>query len=217
MAKLINSLSTAMLAVSLPLCASLAHAAVEDPYVPAEAPRVERQTPRASEQSDPTANKEPSRAPESLTLAGRAFMAPTLGVGAFGWGLDEAYSVIPNLALGGQYLSYFVDQGADPEYCERCIRDGQAALIFAEGRLWPARWFTPYARAGGGLSFVNGQRVAYDTAYGETDFTLLAEAGLELHHRWFSARAFGFHLEIMESKLDRDPFTGFGVQLGARF
>ncbi|MFZ5889759.1 MAG: hypothetical protein ACOY0T_01710 [Myxococcota bacterium] len=178
------------------------------------------ETLRAKERRDELAkagNTEPTRAPESLSLGGRAFIVPTLGAGALGWGLDEAYSLIPNLAVGGQYLSYLVDQGADPQYCQRCIWDGKAALAFAEGRLWPKLWFTPYVRAGGGLSFINGQRFAYENAYAETDFTLLAEAGAELHHRWFSARVYGFHLAILRSELDRDPFTGLGTQLGARF
>ena len=175
------------------------------------------QRPAPKDQLGPAGDTEPTRAPESLTLGGRAFIAPSLGVGAMGWGLDETYSVIPNLAIGGQYLSYVVDQGADPQHCERCITDGKSALVFAEGRLWPHRFFTPYARVGGGLSFVNGNRVSGETGYGETDATLLAEGGVELHHRWFSSRVFGFQLATLGSKLDRDAFRGVGVQLGARF
>jgi hypothetical protein len=160
---------------------------------------------------------EPLRAPESLTLGARAFMAPGVGGGALGWGLDEAYSLIPNVAVGGQYLTYAVDQGADPKYCDRCVNSGKAALVFAEGRLWPHRWLTPYGRAGGGLSFINGQPPSGEAAYSETDATLLAEAGIELHHRWLSSRLFGFQLGTLGSKLNSEPFRGFGVQLGARF
>ncbi|MGC4086486.1 MAG: hypothetical protein QM756_01055 [Polyangiaceae bacterium] len=217
MARLVASIVAGMSSFALLAAhAAGAYAAVENDAA-AEATRpIVAEAPKDT-LSHPLSDGEPTRAPESLSLGGRAFIAPTVGIGAMGLGLDEAYSVLPNLAIGGQYLTYAVDQGADPQYCERCIRDGKAALVFAEGRLWQDSWFTPYARAGGGLSFVNGQRVAYETGYGETDATLLAEAGVELHHRWFSSRLFGFHLQIVGSELDWDPFTGLGTQLGARF
>lgn len=218
MAKFGVSFFTRSLFVTVCLGVSAAHAAVgADTALP---PNVSPSAPDLrtnGEQLSASARGERTRPPESFNLGGRAFMAPTLGVGALGVGLDETYSVLPNLALGGQYVAYVVDQGADPQYCERCIRDGKAALVFAEGRLWPENWATPYVRAGGGLSFVNGQRKAYDSGYGETDATLLAEAGLELRSRWFSARAFGFRHEILGSKLDRDETMGFGTQLGVRF
>ncbi|HET9929217.1 MAG TPA: hypothetical protein VFQ35_00955 [Polyangiaceae bacterium] len=218
MANLGVSFLTATVSLSTCLTASFAHAAVgADAAVPANVATSAPDARTDGEQVGANAKPESSRAAESFNLGGRAFMAPTLGVGALGVGFDETYSVLPNLALGGQYVAYVVDQGADPQYCERCILDGKAALVFAEGRLWPEQWATPYARVGGGLSFVNGQRKAYDSGYGETDVTLLAEAGVELHYRWFSARAFGFRHDILGTKLDRDPLMGFGTQLGVRF
>ncbi|HWA73220.1 MAG TPA: hypothetical protein VG937_12815 [Polyangiaceae bacterium] len=147
----------------------------------------------------------------------RAFIAPPLGIAGLGAGLDLAYSVLPNLALGAQYLAFTVDQGADPDYCEHCIRTGNAAFAFAEGRLWPSAWATPYARLGLGLAHLNGQRFAYDRDYEEDDLALAGEAGLELHHRVFSVRVFAFQLAIPSTELDKDPFAGFGAQLGARF
>lgn len=147
----------------------------------------------------------------------RAFIAPPLGVAGLGAGLDLAYSVLPNLALGAQYLGFTVDQGADPEYCEHCIRAGTAAFAFAEGRLWPRAWATPYARFGLGLAHLSGQRFAYDRDHKEDDLALAGEAGLELHHGVFSVRVFAFQLVIPSTELDQDPFAGFGAQLGARF
>ena len=219
MANLGASFFTKTLLVSAcSLGVSAAHAAVgADTAVPPNVSAAAAGSRSNGEQVGAGAQSDPTRPPESFNLGGRAFMLPTLGIGALGVGLDETYSVLPNLALGGQYVAYAVDQGADSQDCERCILDGKAALVFAEGRLWPELWATPYARVGGGLSFVNGQRKAYDSGYGETDATLLAEAGVELHFHWFSARAFGFRHEVLGSKLDRDEMMGFGTQLGVRF
>jgi hypothetical protein len=147
----------------------------------------------------------------------RAFIVPPLGIAGLGAGLDLAYSLLPNLALGAQYLGFTVDQGADPQYCEHCIYSGSAAFAFAEGRLWPSAWATPYARFGLGLAHLSGQRFAYDRDYKEDELAFAGEAGLELHHGVFSVRAFAFQLAIPNTELDQDPFAGFGAQLGARF
>jgi hypothetical protein len=152
-----------------------------------------------------------------LSVGARAFIAPPLGIAGFGAGLDIAYSVLPYLAIGGQYLTFAVDQGADPDYCERCIRSGVAGLAFAEGRLWSRGWATPYARFGLGVVHLNGQRFAYDRDYAEDDLALAGELGLELHYRAASLRAFAFQLAIPNTQLDSDLFAGFGAQLGARF
>lgn len=168
----------------------------------------------ASEPS-PAAQSQRERYP--LSVGARAFIAPPLGIAGLGAGLDVAYSVLPYLAVGGQYLTFAVDQGADPDYCERCIRTGSGALAFAEGRLWASGWATPYARLGLGLLHLNGQRVAYDRNYSEDDLALAGELGLELHYRAASLRVFAFQLAILDTQLDSDPFAGFGAQLGVRF
>jgi len=175
------------------------------PAAPAEA---------ATEASTP-AGAERERYP--LSVGARAFIAPPLGIAGLGAGLDVAYSLLPYLAIGGQYLTFAVDQGADPDYCERCIRSGTGGLAFAEGRLWSRGWATPYARFGVGVVHLNGQRFAYDRNYGEDDLALAGELGLELHYRAASLRAFAFQLAIPNTQLDSDVFAGFGAQLGARF
>jgi|GEM_PF-3418632 len=152
-----------------------------------------------------------------FSIGARAALVPTVGVAGFVLGLDAAYSVIPNLAVGAQYLAFDVDQGADPQYCRRCIHSGNSSFVFAEGRLWPHTWVTPYARFGGGLSHLKGQRFEHDEGYTENDFTLLAEAGLELHYGPASLRMFAFDHEITGSLLDEGAFRGFGAQLGVRF
>lgn len=152
-----------------------------------------------------------------LSVGARAFIAPPLGIAGLGAGLDIAYSVLPYLAIGGQYLTFAVDQGADPDYCERCIRSGSGGLAFAEGRLWSRGWATPYARFGLGVVHLDGQRFAYDRGYGEDDLALGGELGLELHYRTASLRAFAFQIAIPKTQLDSDLFAGFGAQLGARF
>jgi hypothetical protein len=171
---------------------------------------------RAGEGSEAFASRV-QRGANPWSAGARAFIAPPLGIAGLGAGLDLAYSVLPNLALGAQYLGFTVDQGADPQYCERCIHTGNAAFAFAEGRLWPSAWATPYARFGLGLAHLSGQRFAYDRDYKEDELAFAGEAGLELHHGVFSVRAFAFQLAIPSTELDRDPFAGFGAQLGARF
>jgi hypothetical protein len=150
-------------------------------------------------------------------VGARAFIAPPLGIAGLGAGLDLAYSVLPNLAFAGQYLTFAVDQGADPDYCERCIRTGSGALALAEGRLWSRGWATPYARFGLGVLHLNGQRFAYDRDYSEDELALAGELGLDLHYRAVSLRTFAFQLAIPNTELDSDLFAGFGAQLGARF
>ena len=104
MAKLTISILTATLGFCTASLSTRAQAAVaEQPGMERETSPLRAETRRPGEQTDLDATGEPSRAPESLSLGGRAFMAPTVGVGALGVGLDEAYSVIPNLAVGGQY------------------------------------------------------------------------------------------------------------------
>lgn len=167
--------------------------------------------------SAPVAGSKFERDPYPWSVGARAFIVPPLGIAGFGAGLDVAYSLLPYLAVGAQYLSFAVDQGADPDYCERCIRSGRGGLAFAEGRLWAGRWTTPYARAGVGLAQLSGQRLAYDRGYGEDQLALGAEVGLDLHYRAASLRVFAFHLAVPGTALDADPFTGFGAQLGVRF
>lgn len=183
---------------------SLATAPASPASVPADSAWTPERSPSASE-------------PYPWSVGARAFIAPPLGIAGLGAGLDLAYSLLPNLAVGGQYLGFTVDQGADPDYCEHCIRSGSAALAFAEGRLWPRAWATPYARLGLGLAHLKGQRFAYDRDYKEDDLAFAGEAGLDLHYRGLSVRVFAFQLAIPSTKLDQDPFAGFGVQLGARF
>lgn len=167
--------------------------------------------------TEPSTSSRFEREPYPFSVAARAFIAPPLGIAGLGAGLDAAYSVLPYLAIGGQYLSFAVDQGADPDYCERCIRTGSGALAFVEGRLWSRGWATPYARFGLGLLHLNGQRFAYDRGYSEDTLTLASELGLDLHYRAASLRVFAFQLAPPNSELDRDLFAGFGAQLGARF
>lgn len=155
--------------------------------------------------------------PFPWSVGARVFYLPAAGVAGLGAGLDLALSVLPNVAVGLQYLAFMVDHGADPHYCARCIRGGSSAFAFAEGRYWPQGWATPYARLGAGWSHLNGQRVEYDEGYTEVDVSLLAEAGLELHYRWVSCRALAFDHVILKTELDGDPLIGGGVQLGARF
>lgn len=158
----------------------------------------------------------PPREPRPLSVGLRALYAPTLAVGGVGYGLDAAYSLLPELAVGAQHLRYKVDQGADPQYCAHCILDGSSTLAFAEGRLVPQLWVTPYARLGLGWSHLHGQRFSYDRDHREDRLTLLGEVGVELHYRWASLRAYGFDLLPVGTELDADPFAGFGLQLGAR-
>jgi hypothetical protein len=124
---------------------------------------------------------------------------------------------MPNLAVGAQHVVFAVDQGADPQYCERCIRSGSSTFGFAEARYWPEGWATPYARLGLGWSHLRGQRVEYEEGYTEDNLSLLGEVGLDLHYRWASLRLFAFDHVITGSELDEDAFIGGGVQLGARF
>ena len=165
-----------------------------------------------------TAASEPCRAsaivyPFAVGL--RAFFAP--GNSGKGIGLDAAYSWAPHWAIGAQHVEFVMDQGADPQYCERCIRAGSSTFVFVEGRPWPEAWARPYARLGAGRSHLHGQRFRNDSGYTENDFTLLAEVGVELHSRWASFGAYGFDMMILGTELDRDPFYGLGFQLGARF
>lgn len=191
---------------------SQAHAGSDGPHEPAEPSTT------SIEKSAAINDRERSAAdPYPFSLGLRGFIFPGLGIAGFGAGLDAAYSVLPYLAMGGQVLTYAADQGADPQYCAGCVYSGKSALIFAEGRLWPNLWVTPYARAGAGLSLLKGQRFAYDDGYSETDFSLVAEAGLDLHYRWLSLRVFASHLTILGGKLDDDPFGHVGIQLGTRF
>jgi hypothetical protein len=173
----------------------------------------------AADASDTPAGESEALTREAYPVSAgfRTFIAPGLGIGGLGGGLDVAYSLRPELAVGAQYFGFFVDQGADPDYCERCIRSGSAAVVSAEGRLWPNLFVTPYARAGVGLAHLAGQRVAQEQDYAEDVPALQGELGLELHYRWASLRAFGFHLAALGSDLDSEPFNAFGAQLGARW
>lgn len=164
-----------------------------------------------------TTDSEGPTEPYPWSAGVRAFYAPGTGIGGKGVALDVAYSVLPYLAVGAQHLQFAVDQGADPQYCVRCIRSGHATFAFAEGRYWPQGWVTPYARLGAGLSHLRGQRVEYELGYTEDDLGLLAEAGLEWHYRFLSLRTFAFDQIILGTELDRDPFLAVGVELGARF
>jgi hypothetical protein len=152
-----------------------------------------------------------------LSAGFRTFTAPGLGVAGLGGGFDVAYSLRPELAVSAQYFGFFVDQGADPDYCERCIRSGSAGMVSAEGRLLPKAIVTPYGRAGFGLVHLAGQRAAYERGYTENDAALQGEVGVELHYRWASLRLFGFHLAMLGSELDADPFNAFGAQISGRF
>lgn len=167
--------------------------------------------------SEPSTRSRFEGEPYPFSVAARAFIAPPLGIAGLGAGLDAAYSVLPYLAIGGQYLTFAVDQGADPDYCERCIRKGSGALAFAEGRLGSRGWATPYARFGLGLLHLSGQRFAYERGYSEDALTLASELGLDLHYRAASLRVFAFQLATPNTELDSDLFAGFGAQLGARF
>jgi len=158
-----------------------------------------------------------TREPYPWSAAARAMIVPTVGIGGLGVGLDASYSLIPNLAVGAQHVVFVADQGADPQYCERCIRSGSSTFAFAEARYWPEGWATPYARLGLGWSHLRGQRVEYEEGYTEDDLSLLGEVGLDLHYRWVSLRLFAFDHVITGSALDKDAFIGGGVQLGARF
>lgn len=157
------------------------------------------------------------REPYPFSVGLRSFIAPGLGITGMGAGLDVAYSVRPELALAAQHLQFVVDQGADPHYCARCIRSGNATLASAEGRLWSSAVVTPYARAGVGFAHLRGQRFEYDRDYVENDAVLGGEIGVDLHYRWASLRLFGFHLAMLGTELDSDPFTGAGAQIGGRF
>jgi hypothetical protein len=166
--------------------------------------------------ADPTDDESPTeRYPWSA--GARAFYAPSVGIAGMGAAIDVAYSVLPYLAVGAQHLVFVVDQGADPQYCERCIGSGNATFAFAEGRYWSRGWVTPYARIGAGLSHLHGQRVQYELGYKENNLGLLAEAGIEWHYRFLSLRTFAFDQIILGSELDQDPFLALGAQLGARF
>jgi hypothetical protein len=151
-----------------------------------------------------------------LSVGARSFIAPNFGIAALGVGFDGAYSLMPHLAIGAQHLEYLVDQGADPYYCERCVRNGRTTLAFAEGRLLPASLVTPYARLGIGLSHVTGQLVSGQEGYVENNFSLAGELGVELHYRWAAIRAFAFDVVSPGTELDKDAFVGYGIQLGAR-
>lgn len=151
-----------------------------------------------------------------LSLGARAFMLPPTGfVGGAGLGLDVSYSLIPNFAVGATATWFFVDQGAEPQYCSRCVTSGNSELLFGEGRLWPQRYVTPYGRFNAGLTHLAGQKVEL-TAYDENRFAVGAELGVELHYKMLSARAFGFHLQPVASSLDESPLLGFGAQVGVR-
>lgn len=167
---------------------------------------------RVEAPSDPTA----LRNAYPLSVGARSFIAPGFGIAGFGVGFDLAYSLKENLAVGAQHLEYLVDQGADPQYCERCVRNGRTTLAFVEGRLFPEAIVTPYARLGLGLSHVAGQLVSGQEGYTENNFSVAPELGLELHYYWASIRAFAFGVASPTSELDADPFVGYGVQLGAR-
>jgi hypothetical protein len=164
-----------------------------------------------------TTDGESPTEPYPWSVGARAFIAPTVGIGGMGVALDVTYSVLPYLAVGAQHLVFVVDQGADPQYCERCIRSGNATFVFAEGRYWSRGWVTPYARIGAGLSHLHGQRVQHELDYTEDDLGVLAEAGIEWHYRFLSLRTFAFDQVILGSELDQDPFLALGAQLGARF
>lgn len=154
--------------------------------------------------------------PYPLSIGARAFMMPPAGfVGGFGVGLDASYSVVPNFAFGANAATFFVDQGADPDYCSRCVTSGNSELLFAEGRLWPSGYVTPYARLGLGHAHLAGQKVS-PTHYEEDRVTLGAELGAELHYKALSIRALAFHWQPLGSALDNDALLGFGVQLGVR-
>ena len=151
-----------------------------------------------------------------FNLGVRGFMMPGAGlVGGFGLGLDASYSVMPNLAVGVTANSFLIDQGADPQYCSRCVTSGNSEQLFAEGRLWPLLVFTPYARLGMGHAHLEGQEVS-SIPYAENRFAVSGELGAELHYAYLSVRTFGFHLRALGSPLDESAFFGIGVQLGAR-
>lgn len=155
--------------------------------------------------------------PYPWSLAARAFVAPSAGMGGMGLGVDVAYSVIPLIAVGAQYVAFMVDQGADPHYCERCIRSGSSTFAFGELRVWAHGWATPYARLGAGMSHLLGQREALEEGYTENNLSSLAELGVDLHYRMASLRLFAFDHAFAESKLNADSFQGGGAQLGVRF
>jgi hypothetical protein len=136
-------------------------------------------------------------------------------VGGLGLGLDVAYSIRPELAVGATANLFTVDQGADPEYCSRCVRGGNSELAFVEGRLWAKGLVSPYARLGLGHARLAGQKIAMQH-FEEDRATLGAELGAELHYKALSIRGLVFHLQPLGSALDDDALLGFGVQLGVR-
>lgn len=171
--------------------------------------------PTASSKSEPEIPcvSEPHQYPFAIGL--RAIMMPGAAIGGFGVGFDAGYSVLPNLAIGVTATRFFVDQGADPQYCERCVRTGSTALLFAEGRLWPEKLLTPYARLGMGHTRLEGQVIS-PFNHVEDRLAVSAELGAEFHYKIASVRGFGFHYQPLGSPLDDTLLMGFGLQLGVR-
>ncbi len=162
----------------------------------------------------PSRREQPKLFPFNLGV--RGFMMPSAGfVGGLGLGLDASYAVMPNLAVGATVNKLFVDQGADPQYCSRCVTGGNSEQLFAEGRLWPLSVFTPYTRLGMGHAHLEGQEVS-SIPYAENRFAVSGELGAELHYAYLSVRVFGLHLRALGSPLDESAFFGVGAQLGVR-
>lgn len=162
------------------------------------------------------ADAQPHSNPYPLSLGARGIMMPNAGfVGGLGLGLDASYSIVPNFAVGATVLSFFVDQGADPDYCGPCVTRGSSELLYGEGRLLPESLVTPYLRVEIGRAHLEGQRVA-PQHYSENSATIGAELGAELHYKVLALRGFGFHLQPIASSLDSSELFGFGAQLGVR-
>jgi hypothetical protein len=143
-------------------------------------------------------------------------MLPIGVTAGFGLGVEASWSVLPRIAIGAQVNAFYVDQGADSDYCTRCVRRGNTELLFAEARLWPEATMTPFVRLGFGRAYLEGQN-ADSEDYGAAHGSFEWEMGPEFHFRFISARAFVFQLLPIGNSLNGEPIIGYGTELGARF
>jgi hypothetical protein len=138
--------------------------------------------------------------------------AGDIGVGALQLGIDAWYRPIKSAAFGVEALGFFVDNGADPQYCYGCLRGGTLLTGFAEARLGADRVLSGFARVGVGAAQL--RFIAKDLSLRDeerTNMVLLLALGpqLTLWHFFLRARGIG--------TFTSDTFFGYGLELGGVF
>ncbi len=157
-----------------------------------------------------------SHLPPKWELGLRAIYAPAPGEdGGFGLGLEGTYYLHPQLGIGAEAMAYVGALGDEyGRQCEYCISNGLWTILFAEGRLFPQFFASPYARLGAGLGWLDQRRERYTPSDYRLTPAFKGEFGVDLHYGMASLRAFVFDTPLLPTAFNDKPIAGYGLQLG---